>query len=149
MYSLLVSREQAKMTAKGIKKTFVKKHVKHHMFLKTLQNKSFTTAEYLSFRSRNHFIHTQRNFKICLSSYDDKRYLLADGINSLAYGHYSVTCDNRSCVDLWNDSCKLTVANRHLWNDSCKRICVYELTIVNVSKRKVTFAKYMLRVVVN
>jgi len=60
MYSLLVSREEAKMTAKGIKKSFVKKHVKHSMFLQTLQNKSFTTAEYLSFRSRNHSIHTQR-----------------------------------------------------------------------------------------
>ena len=29
MYSLLVSRQQAKITAKGIKKSFVKKHVKH------------------------------------------------------------------------------------------------------------------------
>ena len=70
------------------------------MFLHTLQNKSFTTAEYLSFRSRNHSIHTQRNFKICLSSYDDKRYVLADGINSLAYGHYLVTCDTYCGVDL-------------------------------------------------
>jgi len=70
------------------------------MFLQTLQNKSFTTAEYLSFRSRNHSIHTQRNFKICLSSYDDKRYLLADGINSLAHGHYLVMCDTPGCVDL-------------------------------------------------
>ena len=92
MYSLLVSRQQAKITAKGIKKSFVKKHVKHDMFLHTLKNKSFTTAEYQSFRSRNHTIHTQRNFKICLS-YDDKRYLLSDGVNSLAYGHYRVTCD--------------------------------------------------------
>ena len=99
MYSLLVSRQQAKMTAKGIKKTFVKKHLKHHMFLKTLQNNSFTTAEYLSFRSRNHSIHTRRNFETCLSSYDDKRYVLADGINSLAYGHHLVKCDAHGRVD--------------------------------------------------
>jgi len=93
MYSLLVSRLQAKITAKGITKSFVKKHLKHDMFLHTLKNKSFTTAKFLSFRSRNHTIHTQRNVKICLSSYDDKRYLLSDGVNSLAYGHYRVTCD--------------------------------------------------------
>jgi len=93
IYSLLVSRQQAKITAKGIKKSFIKKHVKHEMFLHTLKNKSFTTAEYLSFRSRNHSIHTQRNFKICLS-FNDKRYLLTDGVNSLAYGHYRVTCDD-------------------------------------------------------
>jgi len=61
MYSLLVSRLQAKITAKGIKKSFVKKHVKHDMFLHTLKNKSFTTAKFLFFRSRNHTIHTQRN----------------------------------------------------------------------------------------
>jgi len=63
------------------------------MFLHTLKNKSFTTAKFLSFRSRNHTIHTQSNVKICLSSQDDKRYLLSDGVNSLAYGHYRVTCD--------------------------------------------------------
>jgi len=63
------------------------------MFLHTLKNKSFTTPKFLSFRSQNHTIHTQRNVKICLSSYDDKRYLLSDGVNSLAYGHYRVTCD--------------------------------------------------------
>jgi len=51
IYSLLVSRLQAKITAKGIKKSFVKKHVKHDMFLHTLKNKSFTTAKFLTFRS--------------------------------------------------------------------------------------------------
>jgi len=94
MYSLSVSRQQTKMTAKGIKKSFVKKHVKHDMFLHTLQNQSFTTAKFLSFRSRNLTIHTQQNCKICLSSYDDKRYLLSDGVNSLAYGHNRVMCDD-------------------------------------------------------
>jgi len=94
MYSLLVSRSQTKITAKGIKKSYVKKHI-NHMFLHTLKNKTCTSAEFLSFRSRNHVIHTMKNIKICLSSYDDKRYLLGDGENSLAYGHHlslSVDC---------------------------------------------------------
>ena len=82
-----------KLPRKESKSHSSKKHVKHDMFLHTLKNKSFTTAKFLSFRSRNHTIHTQRNVKICLSSYDDKRYLFSVGVNSLAYGHYRVTCD--------------------------------------------------------
>jgi len=88
MYSLLVSRQQTKMTAKGIKKSYVKNHITHQMFLHTLRNKTCTIAKFLSFRSRNHTINTIQNTKICLSSYDDKRYLLMDGENSLAYGHH-------------------------------------------------------------
>ena len=91
MYSLLVSREQTKMTAKGVKKSYIEKHVTHNMFLHTLQNKTCTIARYLNFRSRNHIIKTQEIDKICLSAYDDKRFLLWDGKNSLAYGHKDIT----------------------------------------------------------
>ena len=31
--------------------------------------------------------------KIALSAFDDKRYYLADGIHSLAYGHYKIQKD--------------------------------------------------------
>ena len=90
MYSLLLSGNRSKMTAKGIKKSYVSKHVTHDMFRHTLENKTCTTAEFLSFRSRNHVVQTIRNNKICLSAYDDKRYILADGRTTLAYGHYRI-----------------------------------------------------------
>jgi len=90
MYSLLVSRRQTKLTAKGVKKSYVNKHVTHMQFLHTLKNKSCTNAKFLSFRSRNHTISTIENSKICLSAYDDKRYILENGIDSLAYGHYRI-----------------------------------------------------------
>ena len=90
MYSLLVSRELMKMTAKGVKSSYIEKHVNHQTFLHTLQNKTCTTAEFLNFRSRNHTIETQQIKKICLSAYDDKRFLLWDGKNSLAYGHKDI-----------------------------------------------------------
>ena len=41
-------------------------------------------------RSENHKIVVSRVHKVALSSYDDKRYLLNDGIHSLAYGHYKI-----------------------------------------------------------
>jgi len=90
MYSLLVSREQTKMTAKGVKTSYIEKHVTHQTFLRTLEKKTCTTAEFLNFRSRNHNVTTQEIKKICLSAYDDKRYLLWDGKNSLAYGHKDI-----------------------------------------------------------
>ena len=100
MYSLLVSRKQTKITAKGVKKSYVKKHLTHNMFLHTLNNKTCTMAKYMSFRSTNHTIRTIQNFKICLSSYDDKRYIQSDGVNSLAYGHCLVTCDVHGRISL-------------------------------------------------
>ena len=87
MYSLLVSRQLTKMTAKGIKKTYIKNHIIHDAFINILENKTHTIAKFLNFRSQNHIIHTQQTVKICLSAYDDKRYILGCGKNSLAYGH--------------------------------------------------------------
>jgi len=73
------------MTAKGVKKSYIKKHVTHQMFLHTLLNKTCTVARFLNFRSRNHTPKTPQIDKIYLSAYDDKRFLLWDGKNSLIY----------------------------------------------------------------
>ena len=91
MYSLLISRhDKPKMTAKGIKRGYVSKHVRHNHFLKTLKTKLSTRATFQLFRSTNHVIKTLEVDKICLSAYDDKRYLLRDGCSSFAYGHWRI-----------------------------------------------------------
>jgi len=36
-------------------------------------------------------VRTMEMKKICLSAFDDKRYLLSDGIRTLAYGHKDIT----------------------------------------------------------
>ena len=91
MYSLLVNRnESAKKTAKGIKRSFVKKHVRHEMYLKTLLERTCTHAQFVNFRTRRHRIEFVNFYKKCLAAYDDKRYVLDDGIRTLAYGHYSL-----------------------------------------------------------
>jgi len=78
------------MTAKGIKKSYIQKHVTTTCFLHTLQNKTCTVARFLNFRSRNHTIHTEQIDKICLSAYYDKRYIMMDGVSSLTYRHYRI-----------------------------------------------------------
>lgn len=90
MYSLLLG-DGNKMTAKGIKKTFVKHHINHSDFVKTLESKRATRAEFLSFASKNHRIKTVEIKKVGLSAYDDKRYILDDGMSSYAYGHKNIT----------------------------------------------------------
>ena len=39
-------------------------------------------------RSRKHNIVNEEINKVALSGHDDKRVILADGISTLAYGHY-------------------------------------------------------------
>jgi hypothetical protein len=91
MYSLLVDRKKpSKMTAKGIKRNYVKKHVRHEMYLNTLLERTCTHAQFMNFRTRRHRIETVQFYKKCLAAYDDKRYVQDDGIRTLAYGHYSL-----------------------------------------------------------
>jgi hypothetical protein len=90
MYSLLVKPDETKLTAKGIKKYFVEKNLKHEDYVKTLQSGVGTMAQFNAIQSRNHVLKTVSIKKSCLSAFDDKRYLLRDGIRSLAYGHYKI-----------------------------------------------------------
>ena len=41
-------------------------------------------------KSKNCNITTQEKNKISLSAFDDKRYILSDGINTLQYGHKDI-----------------------------------------------------------
>ena len=49
-----------------------------------------TRAKFRNFKSTNHVVNTLEINKLCLSAFDDKRYILKDGIQTLAYGHYSL-----------------------------------------------------------
>jgi hypothetical protein len=88
MYSFLTDRP--KMVAKGVKKSYIKQHMTHDMYKQTLTNKTVTYAQFLNLQSKSHSLHTVEINKVCLSAFDDKRYILDDGITTLAYGHYSL-----------------------------------------------------------
>ena len=77
--------------AKGIQKAYVKKHVRHKQYLDVLRNVTRNTkATFRKFRSTQHVVNTVEMDKLCLCAFDDKRYILDDGISTLAYGHYSL-----------------------------------------------------------
>ena len=48
-----------------------------------------TSGKFCLFQSTNHVLKTVEMTKVCLSAFNDKQYILDDGINTLAYGHYS------------------------------------------------------------
>lgn len=91
MYSLLYfeeGREVEKKTAKGITKHVTKRHVRHAHYRDFLFLKRRTINNMEQLRSIRHQLYTVNINKIGLSPYDDKRYILEDGLTTLAYGHY-------------------------------------------------------------
>ena len=88
MYSIKLDSAKEEKKAKGIVKSVVKKDLKHDMYDKTLQTSSKMYSKMNVIRSVKHKVYTMTVNKISLSAYDDKRYILHDGITSYAYGHY-------------------------------------------------------------
>jgi len=93
MYSLLVpgNPKECKIRAKGIKKSYVKKKVRHYQFLNVLKTLKPTASTFRSFQSVNHVLRTVETNKTCLNAFDDKRYILNDGVGTLVYGHYRIS----------------------------------------------------------
>ena len=82
--------DKEKKTAKGISKSTIETQLHFNMYEETLLNRSDKISTMDIIRSRKHNIFCETIRKTSLSSFDDKRYLLNDGISSLAYGHYYI-----------------------------------------------------------
>ena len=87
MYSLLLPEKKSKNTAKGVSKSFVKNTLTHDLYRQGLHHEITTTATFHTIRSSVHQLKTLQLSKKALSPYDDKRYILGMGGESLAYGH--------------------------------------------------------------
>ena len=90
MYSLLMPDGKEKSTAKGIKTSYAKENIKHQLYRECLEKEMSTIASYHQIASSNHQLSTNKIIKSALSPFDDKRYLLADTRDTLAYGHYKI-----------------------------------------------------------
>jgi len=85
MYSYTIGYEEHKK-AKEVKKNVVKIEIKHRDYLDVLFNKKTMHHQMNTIRSESHQINSYHLNKASLSPYDDKRYLLDDGITSFEYG---------------------------------------------------------------
>ena len=94
MYSYLVELSDGKIQnnkkAKGITKNVTKRDLEHEHYLSCLLNSTIQKHKIKTIRSDHHVVSSYEINKISLSCYDDKRYILDDGITSYAYGHVKI-----------------------------------------------------------
>ena len=89
-YSILVQEENAeiqKSVAAGVKKS-AQKTLKHEMYCSSLFNLEDHYVTQTTIRSFNHQLSTVQQTKRALTPYDDKYFLLEDGITCRPYGHF-------------------------------------------------------------
>ena len=90
MYSYMKDDLNGGKTAKGIKKGVIKNNITHENYKETLFNKKQMLHKMKTIRSQNHQLGSYEINKVSLNCFDDKRYILEDGITSYAYGHYNI-----------------------------------------------------------
>ena len=90
MYSYIKDNQKGEKTAKGIKKNIIKNDLKHINYKETLFDKKQMHHKMKTIRSQNHQLGSYEINKVSLSCYDDKRYILEDGIHTYAHGHFSI-----------------------------------------------------------
>ena len=88
MYSFKTKKGEMKK-AKRVKKKVVKKD-SHQDYVDCLfvERKFMYTMQ--SIQSFKHQLYTIKQNKVSLNPFDDKQYLLDDGVSSLPYGHFSL-----------------------------------------------------------
>ena len=85
MYSLISVDDEEVTNAKG-----VNKKIRHKEFVDFLFNKKVIRHNMKRIQSKLHRIGTYNVYKISLSCFDDKIYVLDDGVNTLAYFHKDI-----------------------------------------------------------
>ena len=86
MYSLLYDSGKEIKRAKGIKSVGLQ-HVHHQDYVISLINANELRVTFHAIKSEKHRLFTEKQAKLGLSPYDDKRWVYHDGIQTFAYGH--------------------------------------------------------------
>ena len=91
MYSY--TREDSGKHAKGVKKSVLRKTITHDDYKTCLLNHEVFSRDMPgleSLRSYHHTIHGETVHKVSLAPLHTKRYILPDGISTLAFGHVDI-----------------------------------------------------------
>ena len=85
MFSLIPENDKEVNKGKGVNLV-----LRHKEYLDVLFNKKVVRHKIKRIQSNLHSIGTYDVNKISLSCFDDKRYILSNGINTLAYFHKDI-----------------------------------------------------------
>ena len=92
LYSYKMFEGEESKKCKGIKKRVVEKSITHEDYKNCLLTGKEQVRKMNIIRSYNHEVYTEEVNKVALSAEDDKRYIMDDGIHTLAWGHYKLNC---------------------------------------------------------
>ena len=87
LYSYKMDEGKENKKCKGIKKAVVEKSISHEDYKRCLTTGKEQLRRQNIIRSYEHVLYTEEVNKIALSAADDKRYLLKDSFDTLAWGH--------------------------------------------------------------
>ena len=82
-----------KKVGKGVKKSVLQKQVTSDDYLHCLNERQRFSFSMTNIRSFDHSLFTIEQRKLCLTAYDDKRFILPCGHRTVPYGHYSIYKD--------------------------------------------------------
>ena len=90
--------------AKGVKKSVIKKQIKHEQYKTTLFGTQQMWHGMNILRSEGHEIYRMNINKISLSPFDSKRWIADDGINTNAYGYTSANTEFKEIEALFTNT---------------------------------------------
>ena len=90
LYSFIMEDGVETKKCKGIKKQVVESSITHEDYKTCLTTGKEQLRKQTILRSYNHEVYTEEVNKVALSAQDDKRYILNDGVHTLAWGHYKI-----------------------------------------------------------
>ena len=90
LYSFIMEEGKENKRCKAVKKQVVENNITHEDYKTCLTTGKDKLARQDILRSYEHEVYTEEVNKIALSAADDKRYILKDGIHTLAWGHYKI-----------------------------------------------------------
>ena len=90
LYSFKMCEGKESKKCKGIKKSVVQKSISHEDYRNCLFTGKAQLRKQTMIRSYKHEVVTEEVNKVALDAEDRKRYILEDGVHTLAWGHHKI-----------------------------------------------------------
>ena len=90
LYSYKMHEGEESKKCKGVKRQVVEKSISHEDYKTCLRTGKEQLRKQNILRSYEHEVYTEEVNKVALSAEDDKRYILSDGVHTLAWGHHKI-----------------------------------------------------------
>ena len=105
LYSILTKNDIELKKAKGIAKAVTDKLIKYNHYHDCLFKKELKYFYQQQITPKKHVLYTVTQNKLVLSPLDTKRYVQPDGVQTLAFGHYTLGGNSVSLGTIWS-SCQ-------------------------------------------